>query len=53
MNIQEILDFLTIESRVVAVALNSMVVKKEDWSMISAKNGDKIEFLQFMGGGRF
>ncbi|PAF47655.1 thiamine biosynthesis protein ThiS [Helicobacter sp. 12S02232-10] len=52
LSIQEILDSLGIESKVVAVALNSMVVKKQDWSNTFAQDGDKIEFLQFMGGGK-
>ncbi|PAF52234.1 sulfur carrier protein ThiS [Helicobacter sp. 13S00477-4] len=52
LNIQRILDHLKIESKVVAVALNSLVVKKNDWSNTFPKNGDKIEFLQFMGGGQ-
>lgn len=51
LNIQEILDTLEIESKVVAVALNSVVVKKQNWKETSLANGDKIEFLQFMSGG--
>ncbi|PAF42875.1 thiamine biosynthesis protein ThiS [Helicobacter sp. 11S02596-1] len=53
LNIQEILDTLGIESKVVAVALNAVVVKKHDWGNTFPKDGDKIEFLQFMGGGGF
>ncbi|PAF53944.1 thiamine biosynthesis protein ThiS [Helicobacter sp. 13S00482-2] len=51
LNIQQILDYLEIESKVVAVALNSLVVKKQDWNNTIPKDGDKLEFLQFMGGG--
>lgn len=51
LNIQEILDTLEIESKVVAVALNSVVVKKQNWKETFLANGDKIEFLQFMSGG--
>lgn len=51
LNIQEILDTLEIESKVVAVALNSAVVKKQNWKETFLENGDKIEFLQFMSGG--
>lgn len=51
LNIQEILDNLEIENKVVAVALNSLVVKKQNWKETFLENGDKIEFLQFMSGG--
>lgn len=51
LNIQEILDNLEIEDKVVAVALNSLVVKKQKWKETFLENGDKIEFLQFMSGG--
>lgn len=51
LNIQEILDNLEIEDKVVAVALNSLVVKKQNWKETFLENGDKIEFLQFMSGG--
>ncbi|MDO7253390.1 sulfur carrier protein ThiS [Helicobacter cappadocius] len=51
LNIQQILDNLGIESKVVAVALNSLVIKKQDWGNTIPKENDKLEFLQFMGGG--
>ncbi|PAF46166.1 thiamine biosynthesis protein ThiS [Helicobacter sp. 12S02634-8] len=51
LNIQEILCALDIESKVVAVALNTMVVKKQQWGEVIPKDNDRLEFLQFMGGG--
>lgn len=53
LSVEKILDHLGIESQVVAVALNSLVVKKQDWNSTFPKEGDKLEFLQFMGGGGF
>lgn len=50
-SIQEILDVLNIESKVVAIALNSNLVQKTQYSDTFPSDGDKIEFLQFMGGG--
>lgn len=50
-SIQEILDVLNIESKVVAIALNSNLVQKTQYSDTFPNDGDKIEFLQFMGGG--
>ncbi|RAX54383.1 thiamine biosynthesis protein ThiS [Helicobacter sp. 16-1353] len=50
-NIQEILEALDIESKIIAIALNSNLVKREDYKSTFPNNGDRIEFLQFMGGG--
>lgn len=50
-SIKEILKDLKIEDRIFAITLNSTLVKKEDYKSIFPNNGDRIEFLQFMGGG--
>lgn len=50
-SIQEILDILNIESRVVAIALNSNLVQKTQYNDTFPNDGDRIEFLQFIGGG--
>lgn len=50
-SIQEILDILNIESKVFAIALNSNLVQKGSYDSTFPNNGDRIEFLQFMGGG--
>ena len=50
-SIQEILDILNIESKIVAVALNSNLIQKESYNDTFPNNGDKIELLQFIGGG--
>jgi sulfur carrier protein len=42
---------LEIESKVVACALNTSVVKDDKWSSTILKDGDEIEFLHFVGGG--
>lgn len=49
--ILELLDELDIEEKVMAAALNLDVVKKENWKTQGLKEGDKVEFLQFVGGG--
>jgi sulfur carrier protein len=51
MSIQQIIDNLQIESKVMAAAVNMNVVKKENWSEYMPDDGDKVEFLQFVGGG--
>ncbi|BCD62432.1 sulfur carrier protein [Nitratiruptor sp. YY08-26] len=49
--IEDILKQLKIEEKVMAVAVNMEIVKKEEWSSFKPKEGDKIEFLGFTGGG--
>jgi len=34
-----------------ASAVNMEVVKKEQWQSHTLKEGDKVEFLRFVGGG--
>ena len=49
--IYDILKSLHIEDKVMAVAVNMQIVKKENWISYSPKEGDKLEFLHFVGGG--
>ena len=49
--IQALLDELGIERKVMAAAVNMNVVKKELWESFQLNENDKIEFLQFVGGG--
>ncbi|NPA04121.1 MAG: sulfur carrier protein ThiS [Epsilonproteobacteria bacterium] len=49
--IQQLLRELKIEDKVMAVAVNMKIVKKEEWNKFLPKKGDKIEFLSFTGGG--
>lgn len=49
--IQELIDELSIESKVMAAAVNMNVVKKELWGSHTLCENDKVEFLQFVGGG--
>ncbi len=49
--IEDILNKLQIGNKVMATAVNLEVVKKEEWKNFTPKDGDKIEFLQFVGGG--
>jgi sulfur carrier protein len=50
-SIQALLDELGIESKVMAAAVNMNVVKKELWGSYELVENDKVEFLQFVGGG--
>lgn len=42
---------LQIIDKVMAVAVNMNIVKKDDWHTFVPKDGDKVELLQFVGGG--
>lgn len=50
-NIKDLLNDLKIEQKSVAVAVNSSVVKREEWSGFKLNENDKVECLTFMGGG--
>lgn len=36
----------------VSVQVNEEFVEREDWPQISLKDGDRVDFLYFMGGGQ-
>jgi sulfur carrier protein len=50
-NIEELLDNLKIKDKVMAVAVNMEIVKKENWNSATLKENDKVELLHFVGGG--
>ncbi len=49
--LQEIITSLKIEDKVMAAAVNMDIVKKENWKDYRPVNDDKLELLQFVGGG--
>lgn len=49
--ISEILKELKLEEKVMATAVNLEVVKKENWNDFKLKEDDKLELLNFVGGG--
>ncbi len=51
MSLKDIIQNLKIEDKVMAAAVNMDVVKKDNWSSFIPKDGDKLELLQFVGGG--
>lgn len=50
-SLQQIMINLEIEDKVMAAAVNMEIVKKDTWNDYIPKNDDKIELLQFVGGG--
>ncbi|MFY9074318.1 thiamine biosynthesis protein ThiS [Malaciobacter mytili] len=49
--LQEVITTLQIEDKVMAAAVNMQIVKKEKWGSFRLSNEDKLELLQFVGGG--
>ncbi|MFZ6017352.1 MAG: sulfur carrier protein ThiS [Nitrospirota bacterium] len=49
--IQELLDELNIEPGRVAVEVNLSIIKKADYSTFRLNDGDKVEIVNFVGGG--
>jgi sulfur carrier protein len=50
--VQELLISKKIEPRMVSVELNSKILERKEFETSSLKEGDVIEFLYFMGGGK-
>ncbi|MCJ8325658.1 MAG: sulfur carrier protein ThiS [Campylobacterales bacterium] len=49
--LEEIIINLELKDKVMAIAINMEIVKKENWSNFQIQEDDKIELLQFVGGG--
>jgi sulfur carrier protein len=50
-NVRELLRFLGISEDRVAVELNRKIVRRNDWEKTSVSNQDRVEIVQFVGGG--
>lgn len=49
--LQSVISELQVEDKVMAAAVNMEIVKKDQWNNYVVKNNDKLELLQFVGGG--
>ena len=49
--IQQVLEQLSIDGRVMAAAVNMQIVKQDEWDKYKLKDNDKLELLDFVGGG--
>ncbi len=47
----ELLSELSLEGKVMAAAVNMEIVKQDSWSKHQLHEGDKLELLDFVGGG--
>ena len=51
LSLQNIITNLQVEDKVMAAAINMEIVKKDAWQNHIVKDNDKLELLQFVGGG--
>jgi thiamine biosynthesis protein ThiS len=49
--IRELLENLEIKPDRIAVELNRRIIKSKDWHVTPVKEADRIEIVQFVGGG--
>jgi sulfur carrier protein len=49
--LSEILNELSLNGKVMAAAVNMEIVKQDNWSTYTLNDGDKLELLDFVGGG--
>ncbi|WP_457747363.1 sulfur carrier protein ThiS [Sulfurimonas sp.] len=47
----DLLQKLSLENKVMAAAINMEIVKQNSWKETILKDGDKLELLDFVGGG--
>lgn len=54
LNVTELVKVLKVESpEMVSVQVNEEFAERNDWDKILIAEGDKVDFLYFMGGGKF
>ena len=51
MTIDEVLEKLSLKGKVMAAAVNMEIVKQDNWDKYTLHDGDKLELLDFVGGG--
>lgn len=52
-NVTELIKQLLVENpEMVSVQVNEEFAERDEWDGIQLKEGDKVDFLYFMGGGR-
>jgi len=49
--LKEVLQKLSLDDKVMAAALNMEIVKQNNWDRCVLKENDKLELLDFVGGG--
>ena len=50
-NLKKLLVNLELDEKVMAAAINMEIIKQDKWDKHILKDGDKLELLDFVGGG--
>jgi sulfur carrier protein len=50
-SLSQVLEDLSLVGKVMAAAVNMDIIKQNDWEKYTLKDGDKLELLDFVGGG--
>ena len=50
-NLLELIQHLEIGEERIAVELNNNIIRRKDWPMAPVLDGDRVEIVQFVGGG--
>jgi thiamine biosynthesis protein ThiS len=50
--IGELIQHLALAPERLAIELNHEVIRRADWQQIALKEGDRVEIVHFVGGGR-
>ena len=48
----DLISLYHIKKEAIIAEVNEVIVKKEEWSDCTIKDGDTVELITFMGGGR-
>jgi len=51
LTLAEVLKELSLEDKVMAAAVNMEIIKQDKWATCRCNDGDKLELLDFVGGG--
>lgn len=51
LTLQNVLSELSLDGKVMAAAVNMNIVKQDQWNEYKLNDGDKLELLDFVGGG--
>ncbi len=51
MSLKSILEELCLVGKVMAAAVNMEIIKQDSWNTYTLEDGDKLELLDFVGGG--
>lgn len=49
--LQDVIQQLSLDGKVMAAAVNMEIVKQNNWASHRLNDGDKLELLDFVGGG--